>query len=330
MPASALDCLSALRIHYPMMFSIQNIYDDSGGRTSHCGVLEFTAEEGSIFAPQWMMDSLKILEGDLVLLKSVYLPKGTFVKLQPHTTDFINLSNPKAVLEKTLQRYACLTTGDTITISHDKKKFQIDVLEAEPSPAISIIDTDCEVDFAAPLDYKEPEKKASQKAEEEKPKFVAFSGLARRVDGAPLAHMSDMVAEKLEKNVISKKNSTKTCDCEGPGKKMVFGSNTINEETPNKYDVKKEETTEETAIAAAAVLADYLTRLALEMVMVMIGIGLICNKANVGSMRMTRLCPKQAEEWHGHILEPPSIIQQSQFCNQECSEDMAGFSLTCD
>ncbi|XP_071918259.1 uncharacterized protein [Coffea arabica] len=241
MPASALDCLSALRIHYPMMFSIQNIYDDSGGRTSHCGVLEFTAEGGSIFAPQWMMDSLKILEGDLVLLKSVYLPKGTFVKLQPHTTDFINLSNPKAVLEKTLQRYACLTTGDTITISHDKKKFQIDVLEAEPSPAISIIDTDCEVDFAAPLDYKEPEKKASQKVEEEKPKFVAFSGLARRIDGAPLAHLSDIVAEKLEKNVISKKNSTKTCDCEGPGKKMVFDSNTINKEPPNKYDVKKEE-----------------------------------------------------------------------------------------
>lgn len=241
MPASALDCLSALSIHYPMMFSIQNIYDESGGRTSHCGVLEFTAEEGSIFAPQWMMDSLKILEGDLVLLKSTYLPKGTFVKLQPHTTDFINLSNPKAVLEKTLQRYACLTSGDTITISHDKKKFQIDVLEAEPSPAISIIDTDCEVDFAAPLDYKEPEKKASQKIEEVKPKFVAFSGLSRRVDGAPSADPSDAV-EKLEKNVISDKNSAKTtCDyCEGPGK-MVLGSNMINKKTPNKYDVKKEE-----------------------------------------------------------------------------------------
>ena len=82
-----------------MMFSIQNTCDDCG-RASHCGVLEFTAEEGFVFLPQWMMDNLKILEGDLILLKNVSLPKGTYVKLQPHTTDFVNISDPKAVLEK--------------------------------------------------------------------------------------------------------------------------------------------------------------------------------------------------------------------------------------
>ena len=38
-----------------------------------------------------------------VQVRNVSLPKGTYVKLQPHTTDFINISNPKAVLETTLR-----------------------------------------------------------------------------------------------------------------------------------------------------------------------------------------------------------------------------------
>lgn len=43
-------------------------------------------------------------------------------------------------------------------VAYNNKKYYIDIIEAKPSNAISIIETDCEVDFAPPLDYKEPEK----------------------------------------------------------------------------------------------------------------------------------------------------------------------------
>ena len=43
-------------------------------------------------------------------------------------------------------------------VPYNNKKFYIDIVETKPSAAISIIETDCEVDFAPPLDYKEPEK----------------------------------------------------------------------------------------------------------------------------------------------------------------------------
>lgn len=43
-------------------------------------------------------------------------------------------------------------------VAYNNKKFYIDIVETKPSSAISIIETDCEVDFAPPLDYKEPEK----------------------------------------------------------------------------------------------------------------------------------------------------------------------------
>lgn len=50
-----------------------------------------------------MMQNLALQEGDAVKMRNVSLPKGTYVKLQPHTTDFTNISNPKAVLETTLR-----------------------------------------------------------------------------------------------------------------------------------------------------------------------------------------------------------------------------------
>lgn len=61
-------------------------------------------------------------------------------------------------LETTLRNFSCLTTGDSIMVAYNNKKYYIDIIETKPSSAISIIETDCEVDFAPPLDYKEPER----------------------------------------------------------------------------------------------------------------------------------------------------------------------------
>lgn len=198
MPPSALDRLASLQIDYPMLFELHN---PAGSRASHCGVLEFIAEEGMIYMPYWMMENMLLSEGDIVRVKSATLPKGTYVKLQPHTKDFLDISNPKAVLETTLRNFSCLTVGDNIMVAYNSKKYYIDIVEAKPSSAISIIETDCEVDFAPPLDYKEPEpaplsgpvngtsSQASQEVQElEEPKFSAFTGIGRRLDGKPLKY----------------------------------------------------------------------------------------------------------------------------------------------
>ena len=51
MPPSALQKLARLNISYPMLFKLSN---DSSGLSSHCGVLEFIAEEGRIYIPHWV------------------------------------------------------------------------------------------------------------------------------------------------------------------------------------------------------------------------------------------------------------------------------------
>ena len=95
-----------LHIEYPMLFQLENRRD---GRRSHCGVLEFIADEGMVYLPYWMMQNLLLSEGDVVTLRSASLPKGTYVKLQPHSSDFLDISNPRAVLETTMRNFACLT-----------------------------------------------------------------------------------------------------------------------------------------------------------------------------------------------------------------------------
>ncbi|CAI9111816.1 OLC1v1012142C1 [Oldenlandia corymbosa var. corymbosa] len=104
MPPSALDCLLYLEVDYPMMFSVQNprhdgFYADNGsvgGQITHCGESEFTADEGFVHMPRWIMNQMELQEGDIVFFKDVILPKGTDIKLQPHSADFVRLPDQKA------------------------------------------------------------------------------------------------------------------------------------------------------------------------------------------------------------------------------------------
>eukprot|EP01132_Coremiostelium_polycephalum_P003975 gene3975-4971_t len=219
LPPSALNTLSRLSIQYPMLFEISN---PTTQRASHCGVLEFIAEEGICYLPFWMMSNLGLKEGDFIDVKSATLPKGTFVKIQPFTSNFLDISNPKAVLENSLRKFATLTKDDEIVIDYNNNKYHLKVVEIKPnnsSNAVSIIEADISVDFAPPMDSKEatqaaqkpggnaagsgggltfgttskpiPGKKQQNDDDEEEessedddePKFKAFGGSGMRLDG---------------------------------------------------------------------------------------------------------------------------------------------------
>ena len=67
MPPSALDQLTRLNIVYPMLFKLTNKRTE---KTTHCGVLEFVADEGKIYIPYWMMQNLMVEEGGLVQVRT--------------------------------------------------------------------------------------------------------------------------------------------------------------------------------------------------------------------------------------------------------------------
>ncbi|KAJ1924984.1 ubiquitin fusion degradation protein [Tieghemiomyces parasiticus] len=154
LPPSALDKLTRLNIMYPMLFTLKN---EPAGHHTNAGVLEFTAEEGRAYLPQWMMQTLKLEPGDIAKVNSTQLPLGKFVKIEPQSVDFLDISDPRAVLENSLRNFSTLTEGDIITISYNDKQYGIRVLETRPSGrGISIVETDLEVDFAPPVGYVEP------------------------------------------------------------------------------------------------------------------------------------------------------------------------------
>uniref|UniRef100_A0A7S3K3U4 Ubiquitin fusion degradation protein n=1 Tax=Aureoumbra lagunensis TaxID=44058 RepID=A0A7S3K3U4_9STRA len=202
LPSSAFEQLARLQVEYPMLFEIRS---SKGGRT-HCGVMEFTAPEGQCIMPFWIMQNLLCEEGALISVKNVSLPKASFVKFKPQSVDFLDISNPRAVLERQLRTFSCVTVGDQICLPYNDKRYYLEVQEVKPADAACIIETDCNVDFDAPVGYQEPTRrpstagsassgggieapepiKARQSDDENAPSFKPFTGSGQRLDGKAL------------------------------------------------------------------------------------------------------------------------------------------------
>ncbi|OIW04145.1 hypothetical protein TanjilG_00705 [Lupinus angustifolius] len=139
----------------------QGNYRDKQG-TTHSGVLEFTADDGSVGIPPHVWNNLfseGSIESPLVEVRYVWLPKGTYAKLQPERVGFSDLPNHKAILETSLRQHATLSRGDILTVNYGELAYKLRVLELKPSSTVSVLETDIEVDIVDP-------DKASEKTDE--------------------------------------------------------------------------------------------------------------------------------------------------------------------
>lgn len=104
------------------------------------------------------MTHLGFSEGSNIRINGASLPKGKFVKLEPQELTFLELSDPKAVLEKALSHFPSLTLNSIIEISHQSIQLMFKILEIKPDhkTGIEIRNTDIEVDFAPPVGYVAP------------------------------------------------------------------------------------------------------------------------------------------------------------------------------
>lgn len=142
----------------PLFFRLKN---KSNEFYQECGVHEFSAPPGVIHAPYYVMHNLGINEGDTINIELVNPPEGSFIKIRPHKTEFIELPNPKTTLEQILSRdYQVLSEGHTIQLydTESDEVYEIDIVETRPESIIKIVDINLEVDFEQPLDYVEPVK----------------------------------------------------------------------------------------------------------------------------------------------------------------------------
>jgi ubiquitin fusion degradation protein 1 len=156
-----------------------------------CGVQEFSAPPGICHVPYHIMDTIGITEGNQVEIEKISPVQGSYMKLRPHKTAFIDLPDPKAILEKIMSSdYPVVTQGQTIELFHEGIKYLIDIVETKPAEVISIVNTDINIDFEQPLDYVEPVAPAPAAPPPAAPAPAA---------PAPAAPISPTRAERLKK-----------------------------------------------------------------------------------------------------------------------------------
>jgi len=231
LPPKALEVLSLMKnfgdTQNPILFRILNIQLNI---FTHCGVVEFTAENDCCYIPDNMFDRLSLEEGQQVNVRALTLKTGTYIKLQPHKTEFINIPGPKTILEYNLRNYFCVTEGDILSIKFSKKIYKLDVVKCKPDKAIKTLNSVLEVDFDPPKDYDEYQAKMKSKSmtesnikfksnenekkltQEEIQKQITdnkFSGHHFRIDGKDVTNNQ---AKKIIKAKIEQKNNEENYD----------------------------------------------------------------------------------------------------------------------
>ena len=141
-------------IDFPLSFKISY-----ANKEIIVSVLDFTGESDTVVIPEWIFYNLYPIQlGDIVTV-SVYsggytenkLPKGTLIKLRPHTIDFLDIEDHKTILEHTLKNYSILNKYTTISIEYLGIQHNIDIIDTKPVDVIDINNSDVEVEFDGPL-----------------------------------------------------------------------------------------------------------------------------------------------------------------------------------
>jgi len=168
------------------------------------------------------MQTLSLDPGDLVQIKSTDLPSGQFIKLQAQSTSFLDISDPKAVLENAFRNFSCLTKGDIFTFAYNDQTYEMAVLETKPATeknAIGVLETDLEVDFAPPVGYEEPQRPSGTS--------TPLSG-AGGLPAGGLLHNQGTMAQAINYESIAPQSSSAAAGARAVSSHFLLGGQKLN------------------------------------------------------------------------------------------------------
>ena len=96
-------------------------------------------------------------------------PPGSAVRLRPHTSKFLDITNHQAVLETELKHYSALTLGSTIPFDYRGVHYFFDVVDlrsaprGERVPMTKVQDCDIAAEFVRSRDQLSPKQKKMNK-----------------------------------------------------------------------------------------------------------------------------------------------------------------------
>ncbi|KYK55760.1 Ubiquitin fusion degradation protein 1 [Drechmeria coniospora] len=218
LPPSALDKVSKLHVQWPLLMELIN---GEKGKHSHAGVLEFIAEEGRAYIPQWQLTDPKMMEtlamdvGDMIQIRTTSLELAKMVKLQPQSVAFLDISDPKAVLERAFRNFATLTKGDVFNFEYNDEIYHVAVLDVKPETdkmGVCMIETDVSVEFAPPVGYVEPERKSGTSTPRSARAGVPAGGIL---------HHQGTMAQAINYSAIAPSATSNTTNFRGDGQRLT-------------------------------------------------------------------------------------------------------------
>ena len=162
-----------------------------------------------------MMETLGMDVGDMIQIRTTSLELAKMVKLQPQSVNFLEISDPKAVLEKAFRNFATLTKGDVFNFEYNDEVYDVAVLDVKPETekmGVSMIETDVSVDFAPPVGYVEPERKSGTSTPRSTRGGVPAGGLL---------HNQGTMAQSINYNAIAPSVTSRATNFLGEGQKLV-------------------------------------------------------------------------------------------------------------
>lgn len=134
----------------PLLFTLT---ESISSRVHHCGVLEFIDEPGICYIPFHIYEKLKLDFGSTVSIRQHTCPTGSKIYLKPEETAFVQLDDPKTILEESINKhYPVLSTGDDIYILYKGRDFRIKVTRTLPNSSVKTLNCDIIVEFEEPDD----------------------------------------------------------------------------------------------------------------------------------------------------------------------------------
>jgi len=128
-----------------MVFTLEN-----NEKKVNVGVYEFSAPPDICYMPYYFMTLLGIKEGDRIQVKHIQedMQKATAITLKPQEQEFLELNNPKVVLEYYMSRfYPIISLNDIIRIQYNGEIYCLSVSKLEPSDIVSTIDSNITLEF---------------------------------------------------------------------------------------------------------------------------------------------------------------------------------------
>lgn len=74
------------------------------------------------------METLDLKAGDFVQVSNRRLPSGSLIKIQPQSPDFLDITDPRAVLEFTLRQFTTLSPNDCFWINYIDQIYKVQVV----------------------------------------------------------------------------------------------------------------------------------------------------------------------------------------------------------